>query len=71
MAPGSPEAAGRDAMRQLLASGMPPSEVAQQVFDAVRERRFYVLTHEEFKPHVLARAEAIVQGDAPPSPGFM
>jgi NAD(P)-dependent dehydrogenase (short-subunit alcohol dehydrogenase family) len=71
VAPGSPEAAGRDAMRQLLASGMPPVEVAQQVFEAVRDRRFYVLTHHEFKPAILERANNIVEGRAPGSPGFV
>jgi NAD(P)-dependent dehydrogenase (short-subunit alcohol dehydrogenase family) len=70
-APGSPEAAGRDAFLQMMASGMAPSEVARQVFEAVRDRRFYILTHEEFKPRVLERAQTIVDGRAPGSPGFV
>ena len=70
-APGSPEALGRDAFRQMMASGMAPSEVARQVFEAVRDRRFYILTHDEFKPRVTERAKNIVEGRAPGSPGFV
>ncbi len=71
VAPGTPEAAGRDAFLQLMASGMAPSEVARQVFEAVRDRRFYVLTHDEFKPRVIERAQGIVEGRPPGSPGFV
>jgi short-subunit dehydrogenase len=70
-AAGSPEAAGRDAMRQMLASGMATSEVAQQVFDAIKTRRFYILTHDEFKPRVIERGQWIAEGRAPASPGFV
>jgi NAD(P)-dependent dehydrogenase (short-subunit alcohol dehydrogenase family) len=70
-APGSPEAQGRDAFLQMMASGMAPSEVARQVFEAVRDRRFYILTHDDFKEAVLQRAQTIVDGRAPGSPGFV
>ena len=46
--------------------GMPPAEVAQQVFDAIVARRFYVLTHPEHNPQLQRRAAAILSGDAPP-----
>jgi NAD(P)-dependent dehydrogenase (short-subunit alcohol dehydrogenase family) len=57
--------------------GMPPSEVAEMVFDAVvAGDRFYVLTHPEAeKETVRARFEAILDGATPPPPradgGFM
>jgi NAD(P)-dependent dehydrogenase (short-subunit alcohol dehydrogenase family) len=68
---GTPEAAGRDAMRQLLASGQSPAEVAQKVFDAIVNERFYILTHPEFHDAIRARANTIVNGESPPSPGFV
>jgi NAD(P)-dependent dehydrogenase (short-subunit alcohol dehydrogenase family) len=56
--------------------GMPPSEVADMVFDAIRDERFYVLTHPESeKETVRARFEAILGETDPPPPrsdgGFM
>lgn len=60
----------RAAMRDLVAGGIPPSDVADRVFEAARDGRFYVLPHPEFAPQVLARAERIVSGDAPISWGL-
>jgi NAD(P)-dependent dehydrogenase (short-subunit alcohol dehydrogenase family) len=70
-APGSPEAAMRDQMRAMFESGMASSEVARQVFEAVRDRKFWVLTHDEFKPRVLERAQGIIEGRAPGTPGVV
>jgi NAD(P)-dependent dehydrogenase (short-subunit alcohol dehydrogenase family) len=36
-------------MRQRLEQGMPPAEVAQKVFEAVRDRKFYILPHPQLK----------------------
>lgn len=47
-------------LRQMVDTGMPPSEVAEAVFDAVREERFYVLTHADWKHHVQKRMEDIL-----------
>ena len=74
-----PEAAQRmKFVADLFAKeGMPPSEVAEMVFDAVvAGDRFYVLTHPEAeKETVRARLDAILDGSAPPPPradgGFM
>lgn len=52
-------------VRSLLASGLPPSEVAAAVVDAIRSERFYILTHPELTAHVRARMEDIVEGRAP------
>ena len=57
-------------VQELFAKeGMPPSEVADMVFDAVLADRFYVLTHPEAeKETVRARLEAILDGASPPPP---
>lgn len=57
----------RAAMRDLVAGGIPPSEVAERVFEATRDGRFYVLPHPEFAPQITARAERIVSGVPPHS----
>ena len=67
----SPEMQQRMQMMQkhFWENGMPPSEVASIVFDAIRSERFYVLTHpEQEKETVLARFEAILGEEAPPPP---
>jgi NAD(P)-dependent dehydrogenase (short-subunit alcohol dehydrogenase family) len=48
-------------LRQLVEAGMPPSEVAEAVFDAIREERFYILTHADWKSFVQKRMEDILQ----------
>ncbi|HUP84399.1 MAG TPA: SDR family NAD(P)-dependent oxidoreductase [Acidimicrobiales bacterium] len=76
--PTGPEVEQRVAMvQQLFAKeGMPPSEVADLVFDAVLAEKFSVLTHPEAeKETVRARFEAILAESDPPPPrtdgGFM
>ena len=60
----APEIPGRaemdQAVRQMLAAGLPPAEVAERVFDAIRQERFYVFPHPEWKERVRARMEDIV-----------
>ncbi len=50
---------------QVLASGMPPSEVAGLVRDAIVTGRFYILTHPDMTPAVESRMRAIVEGTNP------
>jgi len=54
-------------MRQEVASGMSPGEVANRVFEAIKGEKFYILTHPEMTPYVQARMEAIVGRENPPS----
>jgi len=54
-----------DAVRRSVASGMPPAEVAEQVFTAVREERFWVLTHPNFGPLVTERFKRTTSGENP------
>jgi NAD(P)-dependent dehydrogenase (short-subunit alcohol dehydrogenase family) len=56
---------GRQMLESLVASGLPPSEVASRVVDAIREERLYILTHPEMMPMVEKRMEDILQGRTP------
>ena len=51
----------REAFRQAIREGMPPQELASYVFEAIREERFYILPHPEFKEHVRTRMEDILE----------
>ena len=48
------------AIRQLVDSGLPPEQVAAEVFAAIREERFYILTHPESKEWIRRRMENIL-----------
>lgn len=37
------------AFREMIKSGMPPSELAEIVFKAIEEEKFYIITHPEMK----------------------
>ena len=54
--------------RQMLESGMEPGGVADLVFAAIREEKFYIHTHEEFKELIRNRTEDILQGTGPRVP---
>ena len=58
-------AAMEQAFRAALAGGLPPDQVAGAVVEAIREDRFYILTHEETKARVRARVEDILEGRNP------
>ena len=52
--------------KKLIENGMPPQQVADIVFDAIREKKFYILPNAEIgKPMVQARMEDIIQGRNP------
>lgn len=46
--------------KTAIENGMEPAEVAEQTFSAIRENRFYVLTHPEHRPQIIARMENIL-----------
>src|SRR3954468_7330620 len=60
---------GRQLLDGLLKSGLQPSDVAGRVLDAIRDERFYILTHPEMTPMIQQRMEDIVQGRNP-TPSF-
>jgi NAD(P)-dependent dehydrogenase (short-subunit alcohol dehydrogenase family) len=66
---GPVEAAGWETLRQQLQTGMPPAQVADAVFQAIREERFYILTHPAGKDWIRARLEDILQERNPIPPG--
>ena len=53
--------------RQLLAAGAPPDTVADVVFEAVRDERFYLLPHPEWKQFIRARMEDLLAERTPTS----
>ena len=48
------------AVQAALARSIAPSEVADHVVAAIREDRFYVLTHTEFRDSVRQRMDGII-----------
>lgn len=55
---------------KLIAAGLPPSQVADAVHDAVVSDTFWILTHDESKPAITERARQIVEGVNPTATGF-
>lgn len=46
-------------------NGMPPAEVADKTFAAIREGRFYIMTHPEHQAQIAERMENIMAGRNP------
>jgi hypothetical protein len=56
-------------LRKAVASGrLSADDVARAVVDAVREDRFYILTHPRIKGAIRARMEAILEERPPSNP---
>jgi hypothetical protein len=56
-------------MRKAVQSGrLSAADIAARVFDAIRDERFYVLTHPRILPAVEARMRDILEGRNPGSP---
>ncbi|MFJ2989275.1 SDR family NAD(P)-dependent oxidoreductase [Collimonas sp. NPDC087041] len=53
------------AVLQAVENGIPVSQVASDVFDAIAAERFYILTHPEMKQAIQVRMEDILQQRAP------
>jgi NAD(P)-dependent dehydrogenase (short-subunit alcohol dehydrogenase family) len=52
-------------MREAAQAGLQPQLVADQVFNAIRNEQFYILTHPELNPLIQQRMENILQGRNP------
>lgn len=63
--PSHPLAAAKGTFDALIETGIEPAEVADLVVDAVRNRRFYVLTHPAWTESVVRRHELITSGQNP------
>jgi NAD(P)-dependent dehydrogenase (short-subunit alcohol dehydrogenase family) len=57
-APVDPEA--RRAMSRVVTEGTPPSEVAEKVFEGIREERLYIITHDNFDDAIRSRFENVL-----------
>jgi hypothetical protein len=49
------------AWSQAIKEGMSPQQVADIVFQAIRDEKFYIFTHPEMKPLIQLRMEDILQ----------
>jgi NAD(P)-dependent dehydrogenase (short-subunit alcohol dehydrogenase family) len=58
-----------EVLRAGVDGGVPASDIAAQVVGAVRDRRFWILTHEESKPAMMARFQRAADGVDPPAFG--
>jgi NAD(P)-dependent dehydrogenase (short-subunit alcohol dehydrogenase family) len=64
-APGADMPGMAEMGRALLSQGKPPSEVADTVFESIREGRFYVLPHPAWDPIVRGRVDAVLTRATP------
>jgi hypothetical protein len=64
-APAQQMQAMEQAFRATLAKGLPPEQVAAAVVDAIKDERFYIITHEQMKEQVSTRLSDIVGGRNP------
>ncbi len=55
-----------DALRHVVEEGTPPEEIASAVVEAVREKRFWILTHPQLSHGIRERFESILSGTNPP-----
>ncbi len=56
------------AVKAGIETGMSPLQVADQVFEAIKEERFYILTHPELTPLIQLRVDSLLSGDNPRNP---
>jgi NAD(P)-dependent dehydrogenase (short-subunit alcohol dehydrogenase family) len=62
----TPEDEQRIAMfREVLKQGMQPEDIAEVVFDGIRNDRLYVLSHDHFTDMIKLRADNITKGNNP------
>lgn len=57
-------------LKAVLEAGLDPADVAAMVVDAVKADRFYILTHDDWRPMVEARMGDIIEGHNP-TPMFL
>ena len=64
----APRDAPEDAMQRAVEAGSSPETVADALFDAVRDERFWVLTHPEWLPRLRERFEGLLEQPSPEPP---
>jgi NAD(P)-dependent dehydrogenase (short-subunit alcohol dehydrogenase family) len=66
----SPQAqAYLDFMNAAVEAGISPHKVADQVFEAIKEEKFYILTHPEWLPVIKLRVDNLLRTENPQNPG--
>ena len=60
--------AGRAAFQKLVDTSMPPDRVAEIVFDAIENERFYILTHPEWRELIRMRMDSLLKMENPQDP---
>jgi NAD(P)-dependent dehydrogenase (short-subunit alcohol dehydrogenase family) len=55
-------------LRQAVEAGMPPSQIADLVFKAIHDEKFYILSHAESKALIKLRMDDILQERNPTNP---
>ena len=58
-----------DFMNASVDTGMPPHQVADHVFNAIRDEKFYIQTHPEWLPAIKLRVDNLLSGENPQNPG--
>jgi NAD(P)-dependent dehydrogenase (short-subunit alcohol dehydrogenase family) len=52
-------------VKGLIEQGVPPESIADKVFDAVKEEKFWILTHPEFDAAIRERVDGMLEGRSP------
>ena len=54
------DAEARRAISRVISEGIPPSQVADAVFQAIRDEQFYIFTHDNFDDAIRTRFENVI-----------
>ena len=57
-----------ESVEQQIRTGLDPKRVAELVFDAIREEKFYIHTHEQLKKFIRGRMDDILSETGPRTP---
>ena len=60
--------AGLAAFKAAMETSMPPLEVADAVFEAIKREQFYILTHPEWIEVIQLRTDKLLRMENPQSP---
>jgi len=60
--------AGLNFLKAAIEAGMPPLQVADIVFDAIKNERFYILTHPEWMEAIQMRTDSLLRLENPQDP---
>jgi NAD(P)-dependent dehydrogenase (short-subunit alcohol dehydrogenase family) len=60
--------AGLAAFKATMETGMPPLQVADAVFDAIRKEQFYILSHPEWTEVIQLRTDKLLRMENPQGP---